>query len=107
MVALPNLLTMMPRTHHQIDHVIVRVLWLYSFPNGRRSINIFLVPEAVDEHHRHFQRLRGNHLVHRLVLPKFIVRRMVHYLFPKPDLVHPALTTELADRSGTHERVVI
>jgi len=65
-----DLLAVMPRPHHQKYFVIAGVLRLERFVDGRRAVNVFLIPQAVHQHGRNFQRLRGENLVHGLLLPE-------------------------------------
>ncbi len=92
----PDLLSVMPRPHHQKHFVIPAVLRLQRLVQRRRPVNILLVPQAVYEHHRHFQRLRGKNLVHRLFLPKGVVARMLQNLAPEAHLLQPVPPPEFA-----------
>ena len=74
--AFADLLPVMPGAEHQEDFVVVFVLRLDGAIDGRRAIDVFLVPKAGDQHGRHLQRLGGQQLVHRLVLPERVVAGM-------------------------------
>src|SRR6185503_9987624 len=74
--AVEDLLAVVPWPHNQKDLVIAGVLWLYRLINGRGSIDVFLVPETVNQHYRNLNGLRAKNLVHRLVTPKRIVGRV-------------------------------
>src|SRR2546430_2221585 len=81
-----DLLTVMPWTHHQKHFVIVRVLRFDRFVNRDRSIDVFLIPETVDQHHRNLQRLFRQKFVDCLLSPKRIVARMFQQLSPEASL---------------------
>src|SRR5258706_10812501 len=94
--AFPNLLAMMPRTHHQKYFVVVRVLRLDRFVHRDIAIDVFLVPETVHQHHWHFQRLLCQDLVDGLFTPERIIARMLEQLPPEPDLLQLTPPSQLA-----------
>src|SRR2546422_6778134 len=84
--AVCDLLAVMPWTHNQKHFVIVRVFGFDRFVNRDRSIDIFLIPETVDQHHRHLQRLFREKSIDCLLSPKRIVARMFQQLSPEASL---------------------
>src|SRR3954466_15351183 len=64
--SVPYLLPVMPGPEHEEDLVVVRVLRLDGLVDGDGAVDVLLIPEAVDEHHRNLQGLRGENLVHGL-----------------------------------------
>jgi hypothetical protein len=92
----------MPRSHHQKYFVVARVLRLDRFVHRNRAIDIFLVPEAMDQHHRHLQRFFREQLIDRLLLPERIVSRMLDQLPPESGLLQSALPAQ--QREANRER---
>src|ERR1700730_7112540 len=82
-VAVVNLLAVMPGTHHQENLVVICVLRLDRLVDSNGSVDVLLVPEAVDQHYRHLQRLSCQRLVHGLVAPERVVARMLENLPPE------------------------
>src|ERR1044071_3045800 len=101
------LLPVMPGTHHQKDLVIVCVLRLDRFVDRNRSIDVLLIPEAMDEHHGHAERLGGQNLVYSLVAPEGVVSGMFQELAPEAYLFEPVTPTNLARRPGFHVLIVV
>ena len=97
----------MPRAHHQKHLVVVGVLRLDRLVDGDGAVDVLLIPEAVDQHHRNGQRLRGELLVDRLIAPEGVVGRMLENLAPEADLLEAAPASQLARRSRLHEHVVV
>ena len=91
-----DLLPVMPWTHDKKYLVVGRIFRLERLVGGGSAVNVFLVPQAIDEHHRHLQRLRRENAVHRLLLPERVVARMLQNLPPEADLLEPVATSELA-----------
>ena len=75
--------------------------------DGGGAVDVFLVPQAVHQHHRHFQRLRGQQLVHRLVAPERVVGGMLDDLVPEADLLQAAAPAQFAGRARLHVHVVV
>src|SRR5258708_7741533 len=98
---------MTPWPHHQKHFVVACVLRLDRLVNRRRSINVFLVPQAVHQHDRNFQRLRIEDFVHRLLLPKRIVARMLQQFPPEAHLLQAVPPPQLPRRARRHEFIVI
>src|SRR5437016_687962 len=94
--AIFDFLSMMPGTHDEKDLVVVHVLRFDRLVDGNRSINVFLVPETEHEHDRHFEWLRGEDLVHRLLRPPRVIVRMLEDLLPEADLLEPVQTPQVA-----------
>src|SRR6266496_1597113 len=105
--AVPDFLTVMPWAHHQKYLVVACVLWLDRFVECECAVDVFLVPKAVDEHYRNFERVRGKNLVHGLLLPPRIVTRMLEQFAPESDLFDPVPTTEFSGGTCFHECVVV
>ena len=93
--AVPDLLAVIPRAHDQEHLVVGRVLGLERPVDGRCSVDVLLVPEAVDQHHRHAQRLRRQQPVDGLVTPEAVVARVLEELPPEAHLLQAAATSEL------------
>ncbi len=105
--AFVDLLAVMPRAHHQFDHVAAGVLRLDRAIHGERAVAVFLIPQAVHQHHRHFQRLRGEQLVYRLVAPEAVVGGMRQHLVPEAELFHAVGVGQRAGGAVVHEQVVL
>src|SRR5215469_4184224 len=82
-----NFLPVMPWPHHQEQFVVVRVFRLESSVDRGGSVDVFLVPQAVDEHGWDFQRLRREDFVHCLLLPPRIVAGMLQQFAPESNLL--------------------
>src|SRR5260370_25190445 len=98
---------MMPRPHYYKILVVIGVLRLKRFVDGYRAVNIFLIPQAVYQHGRNFQRLRGKSLVHGLLLPPGVVGRMLENLSPEADLLETAAPAKFTCRAGFPVHVVV
>src|SRR5205814_7366898 len=94
--AVPDLLSVIPRAHHEKDFVVCRILRLDRLVHGLRPVNVLLIPETVHEHHRHLERLTGQQTIDRLIAPERVIRRMLGDLLPEPHLIQAATTSELA-----------
>ena len=105
--AVMDLLPVIPRAQHQEDLVVGRVLRLDRLVDRGRAVHVLLVPEAGDQHHRHGQRLRGQHLVHRLLLPEGVVGGMLQQLAPEAELLHAVPAAQLAGGAGRQVLVVV
>ena len=68
--AFVDLLPVMPRAHHQKDFVIAGVFRLDGFIDGNRAVDVFLVPETMDQHHGDLQRFFCQELVDGLLAPE-------------------------------------
>ncbi len=98
---------MMPGSHDQEDLVVALVQGLDRLVDGDGTVDVFLVPEAVHQHHGHLQRLLGEDPVHRLVAPERVVARMLQHLPPEPHLLQPAPPPQLPRRPRLKEHVVV
>src|SRR6185369_6255558 len=105
--AFANLLTVMPRPEHEKHLVVVCVFRLDGFVDGDVAVDVFLVPKTVNEHHRHFQRLRRENLVDRLIAPVSVVTRVFEQLAPEADLFETTAPAELTRRTRFHKHVVV
>ena len=105
--AVSDLLTVMPWTHHQKHFVIVRVLRFDRFVNRDRSIDVFLIPQTMDQHHGHLQRLFRQKLVDCLLAPTGIVARMFQQLSPEASLFQSSTLSQLSRRTRLHKHIVI
>src|SRR2546426_9458380 len=97
----------MPRSHNEEHFVVVRVLGLNCLVDGDVAVDILLVPETMDHHHRHLKRLCGQYLVYCLVAPERVVARMLEKLPPETNLFESAATAELAGGTRLHKHVVV
>src|SRR4030095_15526303 len=104
--AVADHLTMMPWADYQQDLGVCRVLRFDGLVHREGAVNVFLVPQAVNEHHRRFQRLGGQQLVDGLVAPESVVGGMLDELVPKAQLIEAAAATQLTGRNRLHPHVV-
>ncbi len=104
---LPDHLAVVPRAHGEEDFVVPGILGLDRPVDRGRSVNVLLVPEAVDEHDRHLQGLLREELVHGLLPPVRVVTRVGQDLPPEAELLHAAAPAELARVDRRHVRVVV
>src|ERR1041385_3092196 len=100
-----NRLPMGPRTHDQENFIIGGVLRFDGFLNRDRAVDVLLIPEAVHEHHRDFERFFGQGFIYRLFAPVKVVGRMFDDLFPKTKLFEPSFTADEPSRAALHKRV--
>src|SRR5262245_9197371 len=77
---LSNLLAVMPWAQHQKDLFVVRILWLDGLVDRDVSVDIFLIPKAMNQHDRNFQRLLRQQFINGLSLPERVVARMFEQL---------------------------
>ena len=96
---------MVPRPHHQKHLVVIGIFRLDGFVHGDRAVNVFLIPQAVDEHDRHGQRFLREQLVDCLIAPECVVARVLDHLLPEPELLEAAPPSHLTGRSAAHELV--
>src|SRR6185295_1765284 len=75
--AVRDFLAVVPRSEDEEHLVVAGVLWLDRLVDGGRAVDVLLVPEAVDQHHRHLQGQRGQDLVHGLVTPEGVIARVL------------------------------
>lgn len=83
------------------------ILMLECLVDSDRTVDVFLVPETVDEHGRHTKGLVCQEPVDGLFAPETIVGGVFGDLLPEADLVHVALSAELASRAGAHVGVIL
>src|SRR5467141_2498816 len=83
-------LAVIPRSQDKMHHLARGVLAREGLVESGAAVNIFLIKEARDDQHRHLKRLFGQQLVHRLVLPKEIVRWVGREVAPEAKLLEPA-----------------
>ncbi len=105
-LAVVDLLPVVPRAHRQIDHVPGGILGFQRTVHCGCTVDVLLVPQPVDEHHRHLERITAEHPVHRLRLPEGVVGRMRGKLAPETDLVEPMRLRKRARRPGAHRGVI-
>src|SRR4030095_4701118 len=98
---------MVPGAQHQKYFVVVCVLWLYRLIDRDVAVDVLLIPKAMHEHHRHFERLSREKLIHSLVAPVCIVAWMLQNLSPETDLFESAAPAQLARRPRLHEHIVV
>src|SRR5258708_16960885 len=94
--AITDLLTVMPRTNDQKHFVMIYIFRFDGFINGDCAVNIFLVPKAVHQHDRHFQRLGRQYFVHSLLAPESVIAGVRKQFLPKADLIQTTLAAEFA-----------
>ncbi len=99
-------LTMPPRPHHQIVAVVVGVARLHRRVAVDRTPHVFLIPQALQPHRRHFQRGARHDLVQRLELPERIVSRVLGELVPPRQLLQASGLGIGTDRTGAQELAV-
>jgi len=102
-----DLLPVIPRADRQVHAVVARVLRLEGAVHRERAVDVLLVPEPVHEHHRHRERPCRQQLVHRLLLPERVVRRVLGHLPPEAHLLEAPAPAQLAGRPGLQEHVVV
>src|SRR5258708_33413860 len=73
-----------------MHHLAARVLACQSLIESGTAVDILLINEAGDNQHGYVQRLFGQQLVHRLILPERIVGGMLSDRTPEADLLQPA-----------------
>src|SRR6185369_7436385 len=97
----------MPWPKNEIDHVVCCVFWFDCFVNCNITVNVFLVPETMNEHDWDFQWFFSKKLINCLILPVCVVRWVLKELSPEPDLFQSATSSELTCRTSFHEHVVV
>src|SRR6202021_239875 len=80
-------LTVGPRTQYQVDHAAVRILRRQRPIECRSAVDIFLIEQTADDHHRYGERLLREQLVECLVLPERVVGGMRRQRTPVTKLV--------------------
>src|SRR5206468_120980 len=68
-------LAMVPRSQNEMHHLARRVLARQGLVERGAAVNVLLIKEPADDQHGYLNRLLGQQLVHRLVLPEVIVGR--------------------------------
>src|SRR5579859_221337 len=96
--AIADLLSVVPRPYYQKNFIVVGIFGLDGLVNGDGAVNIFLVPEAVHQHDRNFERLRGKDFVHGLVAPESVIAGMVEDLAPEADLLQTVIEAKFDRR---------
>jgi hypothetical protein len=102
-----DLLTVVPGTHDEEDLVVGGVFGLEGLVDGDGSVDVFLIPEAVDEHDGDFEGLGGEDLVHGLVAPEGVVGGVGEDLVPEAHLFEAVAASEFAGGACLHEEVVV
>src|SRR5262249_46500130 len=69
--------------------------------------NVFLIPEAVDQHHWNFQRLCCKYFVDGLIMPKGVIAGVFEDLSPETYLFESSTAAKLAGRSCLHKHIVV
>src|SRR5438552_14956499 len=83
-------LAVIPRSQNEMHHLAQGILARQGLVESGAAVNILLIKEPGDDKHGHLNRLFGQQLVHRLVLPKGIVGRVVYKGAPEAKLLEPA-----------------
>ncbi len=102
-----DFLSVMPRTQHKKNFVVVGVFGFDGLVHRWSSIDIFLIPQAVHQHDRNFQRLTGENSVHGLLAPERVVAGMVKNFSPEAHLFKTVPAAQFACRTRLHEEIVI
>src|SRR5882757_6666285 len=74
--AVQALLMMEPGTHDEVERRMIGVPRFERLVNGNVAVDILLVPQAMDQHHRNRDALLGENPVQSLRLPEFIIGGM-------------------------------
>nr|GEU28205.1 hypothetical protein [Tanacetum cinerariifolium] len=96
-----------PRAHHQVIPVIGLILRLHCRVRGVGAVDILLVPVADHCHGGYLERLFGQDLVERLVLPVAVVGGMLEQLAREIEPVEAELPGVVAGRAGAQHALVI
>ncbi len=88
-------------------HHVVGVLGLQRFPHRHVAVDIFGIPQAAHQQHRHGDGAAGEDLVHRLRLPEFVIGRMRRHLVPEAHLLQAVFAAQFARRDGAQIEIVI
>ena len=104
--AVGDLLAVVPGAHDEEDFVVVGVFGLDGFVDGGGTVDVLLVPEAVDDHDGNFEGLGGEDAVHGLVLPVGVVGGVFDDFLPEAELFEASLAAEVAGGTGFHVHVV-
>ncbi len=80
-------LAVAPRSHHQVVAIVGAILRLDLQPRLDRAPHVLLVPQALDPHGRHGQRLLRHHPDEVLALPEGVVGRVLAQLPPGHELI--------------------
>src|SRR5277367_4466081 len=105
--AVETLLVMKPGADDQINVRGIGLLGFECLVQRDIAVDVFLIPEAMDEHRWYGDVLLGQDLVQGLVLPEFIVGRMAHQLGREAYLLKTVTPRHLAGRADTKPGVVI
>ncbi len=89
-----------PRSHHEVDVLALRIFRSKRAIQRRTTVDIFLVEQSRNDQHWDLERLFRQQLVHRLVLPELVVRRMLREVAPEPGLLEAARRRHRARRTG-------
>ena len=79
-------LAVVPWAEDKMDYFAAGVLGRQRFEQSRPAVNILLIKETRDDHRRHMQRLFCQHFIHRLLLPKRVIRGVFAYSAPEAEL---------------------
>ena len=94
--AIFDTLAVVPGAHDEEDLVVAGVFGLDGFVDGHRAVDVFGVPEAVDEQGGNGEGFGGEELVDGLILPEGVVARVRDDLAPEADLLQAAPLAEFA-----------
>src|SRR5262249_61101714 len=97
----------MPRSQHEKHPVIVRIFWLDGLVNCDGSVDVLLVPQAVNQHGGHLQGLDGEDSVDGLSAPVLVIAGMLEDLFPESSLLHAVPAPDFSRGPALQEFVVV
>src|SRR5664279_708714 len=89
-----DLLPMVPGTEDHEYLVVGGVEGLDGLVDGDRAVDVFLVPEAVDEQDRNLEGLLGEDLVDGLIAPECVVGGVLENLLPEAHLLEAVAAAE-------------
>src|SRR4029077_11792009 len=94
--AVVDFLAMVPRAEDEKDLVVGRLFFFERIVEGGRAVDVFLVPEAVDDHSGNLKWLGGKDFVHGLLLPEAVVAGVVEDLAPEAHLFEAVAAAKFA-----------
>src|ERR1700685_857989 len=105
--AVEPLLVMKPGTDDQINIRGIGLLRFERLVQRDIAVDVFLIPQAMDEHGRHGDVLLGQDFIEGLILPELIVGRMAHQLGGETYLLKTVTPRHLAGRTGAKPSIVV
>ena len=106
-----DLLPVMPGAEDEEDLVVVLVEGLDGLVDGERAVDVFLIPEAVDQHDGNLDAFFGESAASTLSMAcshqNAVVAGVREDLAPEAHLLEAVLFAEFAGRAGAHVQVVV